>query len=98
MRFTETIRMLQSGVRTEDAGEWRRKAARAAWVKETCAAWREAQRRMDERCCAAVERLDCQAFERLCDEEEAKVDLFRKPLKDAAERDLWPPHLYWGNI
>ena len=33
-----TIRMLAAGVRTEDAAEWRRKAARGAWVKETMTA------------------------------------------------------------
>jgi hypothetical protein len=74
------------------------KEARAAWVKETAAAWREAQRQMDDRCDEAVDRLSQEEFERLLDEEEAKVDAFRAPLKTAAERDLWPRHLYWGNI
>ena len=71
--------------------------ARASWVRETAVAWREAQRRMDERCDAALDRLSEEAFERLCDEEEAKIDAFRAPLKAAAERDVWPRELYfWG--
>jgi hypothetical protein len=53
---------------------------------------------MDERCDAAVTQLSEEEFERLCDEEEAKVDAFRAPLKQAAERDEWPGHLYWGGI
>ena len=68
--------------------------ARAAWVIATAAAWREAQRRMDERCGAAVDRVSEEEFERLCDEEEAKVDVFRAPMKLAAEKDLWPKELY----
>ena len=38
------------------------------------------------------------AVERLCDVEQAKVDAIRAPLKAAAERDVWPRHLYWGEI
>lgn len=73
-----------------------RRAARAAWARETAAKLREAQRQMDERCDEAVDRLSEEEFERLCDAEEAKVEAFRKPLKDAAERDLWPRALYWS--
>lgn len=75
-----------------------RAEARAAWVKKTAAAWREAQRQMDRRCTEAVTRLDEDAFDRLFDEEEAKVDAFRKPLKAAAEHDVWPRELYFGGI
>jgi hypothetical protein len=75
-----------------------RRAARIAWVKETVAKLREAQRAMDDRCDEAVGRIDEEDFERLCDAEEAKVDAFRKPTKDAAERDLWPKALYFGRI
>ena len=70
------------------------KARRVAWIEETAAAWREAQRAMDDRCGEAVERLSSEAFERLCDEEQAKVDAIRAPLEVAADRDLWPRHLY----
>jgi hypothetical protein len=74
------------------------KAERAAWVRETAAALRAAQRAMDDRCMAAVERLSEEAFDRLVDEEQAKVDAFLVPLRTAADRDLWPRHLYWGGI
>jgi hypothetical protein len=73
-----------------------RRAARIAWVKETLAKWREAQDEMDDRCCEAVGRIDEEAFERLCDAEQAKVDAIMKAVKDAAERDLWPRELYWS--
>ena len=75
-----------------------RKAARAAWAKATAAAWREAHREMDQRCSEAVDQLSEEEFERLCDEEEAKVDVFRAPLKAVAERDVWPRDLYFGGI
>jgi hypothetical protein len=75
-----------------------RKAARAAWVKATAAAWRAAQRQMDERCDEAVTRLSEVEFERLCDEEEAKVDAFRAPLKAVAERDVWPREMHFPCI
>ena len=72
--------------------------ARASWVRKTAAAWRDAQRRMDERCDAALDRLSEDEFELLCDGEEAKIDAFRAPLKAAADRDVWPRELYLGGI
>jgi hypothetical protein len=89
-----TIRILLAGA-SRLAGH---REARAAWVKATAAAWREAQRQMDERCDAAVTRLSEEEFERLCDEEEAKVDAFRAPLTAVAERDAWPREMHWGGI
>jgi hypothetical protein len=53
---------------------------------------------MDERCDEAVTRLSEVEFERLCDEEEAKVDAFRAPLKAVAERDVWPRDLHRHRI
>jgi dissimilatory sulfite reductase (desulfoviridin) alpha/beta subunit len=75
-----------------------RREARAAWVDATVAAWGEAQRQMDERLTAIVEQVSEEEFERLCDEEEAKVDAFRVPLQAAAERDVWPRELYFGCV
>ncbi|MEA3059983.1 MAG: hypothetical protein QOE50_1395 [Sphingomonadales bacterium] len=75
-----------------------RREARMAWVKEMLAKWREAQREMDDRCTQAVERLSEEAFERLFEAEQAKVDAIMKAVKDAAERDLWPRALYFGCI
>ena len=76
----------------------RAREARALWVKDTCARWREAHARMDKRLGAAAGRLDEQEFERLCDEEVAKVDALLAPLRLAAERDVWPRVLYRSGI
>jgi hypothetical protein len=70
------------------------KAKRIAWVRETFAALRE----MDKRCGEAASRMTDEEFDRLFDEEQAKVDAFLDPLRDAADRDLWPRHLYVGGI
>lgn len=45
---------------------------------------------------AAFEILTELPIERLFEEEQAKVDAIRAPLEAAAERDLWPRHLYWS--
>ena len=92
--MNDTIRTLLAAA-SETAA---RREARAAWVKATAARWRAAQRQMDERLTAIVEQVSEEEFERLFDEEEAKVEAFRKPLKDAAERDLWPRELYFSAI
>ena len=89
-----TIRILLAGA-SRLAGH---REARAAWVKATAAAWREAQEAMDERLAAIVEQVSEEEFDRLYDEEDAKVDLFRAPLKAVAERDVWPRELHWGGI
>jgi hypothetical protein len=91
MTFGHTIRALLAAA----AQPAERRAARIAWVEQTAAAWREAMREMDDRCSEAVERLSGEAFERFCDAEQAKVDAIRAQLQAAAERDLWPKHLYW---
>ena len=70
--------------------------ARAAWVRTTCAALRQAHRDMDATCTAAVDRLSDEAFERLCAAEQAKVDAIRAQIDDVVERDLWPRELYWS--
>jgi hypothetical protein len=75
-----------------------RVATRFAWVRETVNAWHEAQRAMDARCTEAVMRLSEEDFERLCDEEGAKVAAIRAQIDDVIERDLWPRHLYWGGL
>ena len=74
------------------------KAKRIAWVRDTFAALREAQREMDKRCGEAASRMTDEEFDILFDEEQAKVDAFLEPLRDAAERDVWPRHLYVGGI
>jgi hypothetical protein len=76
----------------------RLKEARAAWAVETGNRLLAAQFAMDERLCAAVQRVSAEEFERLLEKEQAKVDAIRKPLNLAAERDLWPKELYSGGI
>jgi hypothetical protein len=102
MSAEDSIRiLLMRGERTGgelDASEWKRIAARLAWVRETCAAWREAQREMDERCDEAVGRIDTEAFERLCDAEQAKVDAIRAQLQAVIDHDRWPRELYFGSL
>ena len=78
--------------------EWKRIAARVAWTRETFDRWCEAQEQMDDRCGEAVEWLSEEEFERLCDEEQAKVDAIRALLEDVIERDKWPKHLYFGGV
>jgi hypothetical protein len=90
--MTDAIRKLLAAAPEPDD----RVAARQAWVKAAAAAWREAHRRMDERLDEAVAVLSEEAFERLCDEEQAKVDALRAPLMAVVERDLWPRELYWS--
>jgi len=74
------------------------KAAREAWIRETADAWLAAQLAMDERCTAAVTRLSEEEFERLFEQEEARVKAVRAPLDAARERDMWPRELYFGGL
>src|SRR5690242_3179061 len=75
MSFEDSIRQLLALGELDP-----RKAARVAWVKETVDKWREAMRQMDERCIEAVDHLSEEAFERLFEAEQAKVDAIRAPL------------------
>jgi hypothetical protein len=78
--------------------EWKRVAARTAWVREIMGRLRDAQRAMDDRCTEAVERLSEEDFDCLFDAEQAKVDAIRALIDDVIERDLWPRHLYFGGL
>jgi len=94
MTAKQTIQTLLAAARARAD----RKDARAAWARETAAKWREAQQEMDERCTEAVGRLDEEAFERLCDAEQAKVNAIRAPLQAVVDKDQWPRELYWGCV
>ena len=108
----DTIRALLAGAArdpwNELSGPWseadytlrtlERAAARIAWSEATVDALRQAMRAMDERCTAAVKRLSAEEFERLCDEEQAKVNAIRALLDDVIERDKWPRELHWPRI
>jgi hypothetical protein len=81
-----------------EPGEWKRVKARVAWVKETMAALAEAQRHMDKRCLAAVERVPDEEFHRIFDEEQAKVSAILDQLHAVRDHDRWPAELYFGGV
>lgn len=102
MSTHDTIRILlmssARGAEPLDPAEWKRTAARVAWVRETTAALREAQREMDNRCTEAVGRLEEVAFNRLFEAEQAKVDAIRARLQAVIDHDRWPRHLHFSGI
>ena len=65
---------------------------------ETLDALREAQRQMDERCDAAVNRVSEKEFQRIFDEEQAKVCALLQQLAAVIEHDRCPDHLYFGSL
>ena len=101
MKHKATIRALLASAaepKIADPLAPRRQLKRAAWVSRTSEALARAQRQMDARCDAAVGKVSEAAFNRLFDEEQAKVCAFLNPLRAAAHEDRWPRHLYWGRI
>ena len=94
MSFERKIRALLAGA----AAPAECKDARAAWVRRTGAAWREAHRAMDDRLGAAVGRMSEADFERLCDAEMAKVDAMMASCGRRLDEDRWPRELYVGGI
>ncbi|MGE5563029.1 MAG: hypothetical protein ACM3ZV_06925 [Bacillota bacterium] len=78
--------------------EWKAVKARVAWVRETVEALREAQRHMDERCMAAVDRVPEAEFNRIFDEEQAKVSAILDQLNAVRDHDRWPEHLRCGGF
>ena len=82
----------------EDPGLPARRAARVEWSLGRLAALNRAQRAMDDRCAAAVDRLDDDEFDQLLETEGAKVDAIMTELQAAANEDKWPRELYYGLI
>jgi hypothetical protein len=95
-----TIQMLLRQAHREPLSpeQWKRVAARTAWVRETIEKWYQAMRHRDEVCTAAVERLSEEEFDRLFDREEAKVEALRAEIDAVIERDEWPLEMYFGGI
>ena len=93
-RFEKSVSALLAGASKPAEA----KAARAAWVRSTCAAWRAAMRAMDDKCDAAAARLSEAEFERLIEAEQAKVDAIRGEIDAVVERDVWPQEMYFGGI
>jgi hypothetical protein len=105
MSFQDTIRILlgrgAKGLGELDAVEWKRVAARTAWVRETVAAWREAQDRADDAWSRLVEDLpdDFPEDEELPGPpEQAEADALYAQIRAVIDHDRWPPHLYFGEI
>ena len=53
---------------------------------------------MDGRLTAIAGEVSRQEFDRLFDEEQAKVDAIRVEIEDVAKNGRWPGHLYLGGI
>ena len=100
MSAEDTLRILlgRGATGQEPLGpvEWKRAKARVAWLRGAIAALEEAQRHMDERCGAAVDRVSEEEFNRICDEEQAKVCAILDQFAAIRERDEWPPEVYFG--
>ena len=75
-----------------------RRDQRVAWARQAAVDWHKAQRAMDDFLTGIVLKVSEEEFNRLFDQEQAKVDAIRKPMDDVAERGLWPRELYWGGV
>jgi hypothetical protein len=101
MSAEDMIGMLQSGLAGDDPADWRRKAARIAWVKKTIAELRAAQRRADK----AWERMLARFTDDIADEEledlplpaeQAEVDALHADIRAIIDHDRWPRKLHWS--
>jgi hypothetical protein len=50
------------------------------------------------RCCAAVDRVSEAEFNRIFDEEQAKVSAILDQFAAIRQRDEWPPEIYFGGV
>jgi hypothetical protein len=82
----------------EAAAPAERKEQRIAWVHETTAALRDAQKEMDDLCMEALDLLDEEEFEALAEMEQEKIDAIMARINAVIEEDKWPRELYWGGI
>ena len=102
MSAEDSIRILlgraTAGREPLDAAEWKRAKARVAWVRGAIAALEQAQRQMDDRCSTAVDRVSEEEFNRIFDEEQAKVSALLDQFAAIRERDEWPPEIYFGGV
>ena len=95
MNFRKTIRMLAASADFPDPDERRRQSARVEWVKEKVVALEKAQREMDERCMKALDHLSDEEFQRLFEEEQAKVCAILDELNAIRDHDKWPREMHW---
>lgn len=85
--------LIADALRTADCRD-----ARAAWARETSAAWLAAHRELDEFLTQAVSRLSEAEFERLCQAEFAKVDAMMAELRAALDENKWPRECYVAGL
>jgi hypothetical protein len=88
----------RGGLAPLNPAEWKCLKARVGWVRATVDALREAQRQLDKRCDAAVNRVSEKEFQRIFDEEHAKVEAIRADIVAVIERDEWPRDLSFAGI
>ena len=101
MSARQTIRSLLA-----DCGrEAERREARAAWAKETAAAWREAHRRVDDAWARVFAELpddiseeELEAMDLPDPPEQAELDTLHAQLRAVIDKDQWPRELYWGGV
>jgi hypothetical protein len=102
MKSEDTIEILlrrgRKGQGPLDPQDWKRVKARVAWMKGSVAALAEAQRHMDERCSAAVDRVPEAEFNRIFDEEQAKVEAILNQLNAVCDLVEWPPEIDFGGV
>lgn len=86
-----------------DPAEWQRVTARVAWVRETMAAWWEAQRKVEQ----AWDRIFAALPEDLSDEEveaiplppeQAELDAIHAEIRAVIDHDRWPRGLHFKGI
>ena len=105
MTTEATIEMLKRGHTAASAEEWRRQAARVAWIKATVAALRDAHRRVEEawdRIFAAlpddIDDDELEAMNLPDPPEQAEVDALHAQIDAVIKHDRWPAHLYFGGL
>jgi hypothetical protein len=105
MSAEDSIRALLAGLETSDPADWRRKSARIAWVKDTVAALRAAQQKVDEAWDRMLEALPDHLGEEELDAlnlpdppEQAEVDALHAQIRAVIDHDRWPRELYFGDL
>jgi hypothetical protein len=104
MTHETTIHALLASARPaldEQARADERRAARVAWVHETMAALRAAQKRVDDAWTrifdALPDDLDEEDLEAIPEPpEQAELDRILTEIKAVCDHDKWPRHLHWS--
>jgi len=109
MSADDTIRILLMRAREAEgelnAREWKRVAARVAWVRETMASLRAAQHKVDEAWARIFDGLpddltdeELEAMSIPEPPEQAELDALYVQIRAVVDHDLWPKELYWSAV